>query len=290
MARPVWWVILLLVWAAIAVGAYYWWQQQAEAPPAPQPPRVEAPAPPPPATPAEPQVRHPIEEARPEPAKPPAEEPAQHAAPLPPLDKSDPLVLEALATIVARASLGVLLEDTGIIRRVVATVDNLPRQKAPSRSWPVKPTAGRFTTTGSGAAVHLSPENDRRYEPFLRAMEAADTGKLVALYARLYPLFQRAYAELGYPNRYFNDRVIDVIDHLLATPDVRGPIRVVPPEVKGPIKLERPWVMYEFADPALEARSAGQKILLRMGAGNAARVKAKLRDVRRQLTRSGVTP
>jgi hypothetical protein len=48
--------------------------------------------------------------------------------------------------------------------------------------------------------------------------------------------------------------------------------------------------MYEFADPDLEARSAGQKILLRMGAGNAGRVKAKLRDFRRQLTQRGVTP
>jgi len=115
-------------------------------------------------------------------------------------------------------------------------------------------------------------------------------GKLVALYARLYPLCQRAYGELGYPNRYFNDRLIDVIDHLLATPEVKGPIKLVPPDVKGPVKLERPWVMYEFADPELEARSAGQKILIRMGAGNAARVKAKLRDIRRQLTQRGVTP
>jgi hypothetical protein len=35
-----------------------------------------------------------------------------------------------------------------------------------------------------------------------------DTRKAVALYVDLYPLFQGAYAELGYPNRYFNDRLI----------------------------------------------------------------------------------
>jgi hypothetical protein len=286
MARPIWWAILALVWAAIAAGVYYWWQQQKEEPPAP-PPRAEAPpAPPPPAAPADPQTRHPIEEARPEA---PAEAP-RAATPLPPLGESDKAVLDALATLAPRASLGAFLRDTGIVRRVVATVDNLPRKKAPAHSWPVKPTAGRLDTTGSGEAVYLSPENDRRYEPFLRLMEAVDTGKLVALYARLYPLFQQAYGELGYPNRYFNDRLIDVIDHLLATPEVRGPIGVIPPDVKGPIKLERPWEMYQFADPELEARSAGQKILLRMGAGNAARVKAKLRDIRRQLTRRGVSP
>jgi len=286
MSRPMWWVILLLVWGVIGIGAYYWWQQQGaeqQGPPAP-PPVVEAP-PAPPAQ-AETETRHPIEEARPETTG----EPAKAATPLPPLSESDKTVLDALAGLVGRESLGAFLEDTGIVRRVVATVDNLPRKKAPSRVWPVKPTAGRFATTGSNEAVYLSPENDRRYGPFLRVMESVDTGKLAAVYARLYPLFQRAYGELGYPNRYFNDRLIDVIDHLLATPEVKGPLKLVPPDVKGPVKLERPWVMYEFADPELEARSAGQKILIRMGAGNAARVKAKLRDIRRQLTRRGVTP
>lgn len=288
MNRAIWWVVLVLVWVGIGAGAYYWWQQQAEPPPAPValPPVVEAPPAPPQQAPAEPQIRHPIEEARPDtPA-----EPAKAAPPLPPLRESDKMVLDALAGLVGRAALEAFVEESDIVRRVVATVDNLPRPKASPRTWPVKPTAGRFTATGRGEDVYLGPENARRYEPFLRVMESVDTGRLVALYARLYPLFQKAYAELGYSNRYFNDRLIDVIDHLLATPEVRGPVRLVPPDVKGPVKLERPWVMYRFADPELEARSAGQKIILRMGGGNAARVKAKLRDIRRQLTQRGVTP
>jgi hypothetical protein len=43
-------------------------------------------------------------------------------------------------------------------------------------------------------------------------------------------------------------------------------------------------VLYEFADPALESRSAGQKLLLRMGAENAARAKGRLREFRREIT------
>jgi hypothetical protein len=42
-------------------------------------------------------------------------------------------------------------------------------------------------------------------------------------------------------------------------------------------------VLYEFADPDLETRSAGQKIMLRMGPENAARVKAKLWQLRREI-------
>jgi len=286
MNRPIGWVILLLVWGVIGIGAYYWWWQrpgaEPQAPPPAAPVAEAPPAPPPPQI--EPQVRHPIEEARPETAPEPAKEPA-----LPPLGQSDKTVLNAIAGLIGRKPVGAFLEDTGVVRRFVATVDNLPRQKASPRVWPVRPTAGRLATTERTDGVYLGPENDRRYEPLLQVMESADSGKLVALYVRLYPLLQQAYVELGYPNRYFNDRLIEVIDHLLATPELRRPIKLVPPDVKGPVKLERPWVMYEFADPDLEARSAGQKILLRMGAGNAGRVKAKLRDVRRQLTQRGVT-
>ena len=161
---------------------------------------------------------------------------------------------------------------TGLVRRIVVTVDNLTRKKAPQRMWPVKPTADKFLTSGAGDAVYISPDNARRYEPFLKVMESVDAGKLAALYVRFYPLFQQAYRELGYPKGYFNDRLVEVIDHLLVTP-----------EIDGPIRLAKPWIMYEFADPALEARSAGQKTLIRMGPANALRVKAKLREFRRQV-------
>ncbi len=285
MTRPIGWVILLLVWGAIGIGAYYWWQQQGAEPQAPAPPPASvAEATPVPAPQPEPEIRHPIEEARPDTTAEPTR------APLPPLGESDKAVRDALASLVGRKALDAFLLDTGIVHRIVATVDNLARKKASTRVWPVRPTEGRFTTTARNDGEYLGLENDRRYEPLLRVMESADTGKLVPLYVRLYPLFQQAYAELGYPKRYFNDRLIEVIDHLLATPELRGPIKLVPPDVKGPVKLERPWAMYEFADPELEARSAGQKILLRMGAGNAGRVKAKLRDFRRQLTQRGATP
>jgi hypothetical protein len=50
--------------------------------------------------------------------------------------------------------------------------------------------------------------------------------------------------------------------------------------VKGPIELVQPRVFYEYKDHDLESRSAGQKLLLRMGPDNAAVIKAKLRELR----------
>jgi hypothetical protein len=88
----------------------------------------------------------------------------------------------------------------------------------------------------------------------------------------MYPRLQRAWEELGYPDVYFNDRVVEVIDHLLATP-----------EPSGPILLEQPKVLYLFADRDLESRTAGQKLLLRMGPDHARVVKQKLREFRAQV-------
>ena len=45
----------------------------------------------------------------------------------------------------------------------------------------------------------------------------------------------------------------------------------------------QPKVLYEYADPALESLSAGQKALVRMGPDNEAKVKAKLRELRRMI-------
>jgi hypothetical protein len=92
-------------------------------------------------------------------------------------------------------------------------------------------------------------------------------------YFHFYPLFQSAYQSLGYPNGYFNDRLVQVIDSLLATPNP-----------SGPIELTRPNVLYTFADPSLEALPAGQKLLLRMGPDNAAVVKGKLKELRALVT------
>ena len=120
----------------------------------------------------------------------------------------------------------------------------------------------------------IAPENSARYAPYMRLMEAVDAKKAAAVYVRFYPLFQEAYRDLGYPKGYFNDRLIVVIDHLLATPEVHGQIR-----------LEQPKVLYEFADPLLKATSSGQQILLRIGHENSVKVKAKLRELRREIAR-----
>lgn len=173
-------------------------------------------------------------------------------------------------------------------RRLVATVDNLGRSHASARVWPMNPAEGRFLTERHGDADVIATDNGLRYTPYVLLIETVDLHQVVDAYRRLYPRLQEAYEAQGYPGRYFNDRVVEVLDQLIATPDLDVAPRVHLPVIHGPVQPERPWVLYEFEDPALQALTVGQRILLRTGPVNAHRLKARLTELRRLLA-SGAT-
>ena len=209
------------------------------------------------------------------------------AVALPSLADSDKPVAEGLAELMGRQNLLTFWQPSGFVRHVVATVDNLGRDHAPSLAWPVQPTPGRFTAlTDTQGTDTIHPDNRQRYVPLVNMVEAVDTGKAVALYRRLYPLFQQAYEELGFPGRYFNDRLVAVLDLLISTPAPTHPPTLKLVEVKGPVTSLRPWMRYEYADPAWQALPAGQKMLLRIGPDNQRRLVAKLRDIRQRVAKA----
>lgn len=226
---------------------------------------------------------------------PEAEDPKPAEAPEPPirhrietpwttrLAASD--VAQALVNLLGAKEVATFLEVDEFPRRLVTTVDNLGRAYAPPRLWPVHPTPDRFMVEEVDGGPVIAADNAARYTPLVLLAESVDARRAVELYVRMYPLLQRAYEELGFPDRYFNDRLIAVIDLLLATPQVEYPVKLQLTEVKGPISSTRPWVRYEFADPDLESLSAGQKILIRVGPVNQRRLKAKLAEVRQELVK-----
>jgi len=255
---------------AIGTAGYLWRQQHLAAPEAPPAPAVAtAPTVVPPAasSASEPGIQYPIEA------------PADNQQAATPLDMES-----ALADLFGRKTVLSMFQTQDFARRFVATVDNLGRPHAPVAVWPVNPTAGRLVVEKKGDGEVIGADNGLRYTPFVLLVETVDLRKAVATYARLYPLFQQAYEDIGFPKRYFNDRLVAVIDQLLATPDMNEPLKIRLPQINGPLQPERPWVLYEFEDPALQSLSAGQKILLRMGPVNERRMKVKLMELRRLVT------
>jgi hypothetical protein len=257
-----WWAWLagvLAVAGAIGIGLYL---ARTGKPSVSELPGTSAVAPPA-ATPPASTIQHPIDQAAVE---------GGDDAPLPALDASDAAVLAALGAL-AGDGLAALLNPEHVVQRIVATIDSLPRQKLADNALPVRGASGTFAARRDAGRDEIDTRNYARYDTYARIAQAIDAKKAVAWYVHYYPLFQQSYRELGYPDGYFNDRLVVAIDDLLATPDL-----------PQPPALKQPSVMYEYADPALEARSAGQKLLLRSGPANEAAVKAKLREIRAVLT------
>ncbi len=256
------WLIALLLAAAAAVAAWFLWDGARAPAVAPAPVEQQAPAAD--TEPAEP--LHPIEA----PGDAPGED---ELVELPPLEESDSYFALALVDVFG-PELETLLADEALIDKSVATVDNLVRDRVAEKIRPLGRLSGKFVVAAAGdnGSYYLSPDNYARYEPLVDILTEADLDEAVATYRRFYPLFQEAFAQLGYPDGYFNDRVVAVIDDLLATPQPEEPIRLL-----------RPHVLYTFADPRLEALSSGQKMLLRMGPDHAARIKERLAEFRARI-------
>ena len=246
----------------------------AEAPPAPAP----QPAPPPAATAPE----FPVPDAPPEPpARPaakPAPEPAPKVAPTEDVAASDPAAKSAIGAVFGMPFVDSYLVPDRVVQNIVTTIDSLDREPVPLRFRAIVDVPEAVAVERNEGRITLAAANSARYRGLMLALKSADSRTLAGLYLRYYPLLQRAWREMGYPDGYFNDRVVHVIDHLLAAP-----------EIEQPIELQQPKVLYTFADPELEALSSGQKVMVRIGLENEATVKAKLREIRAILTSKAPT-
>jgi hypothetical protein len=247
-------VALLLV----ALGAFVWWRLSpggGEAPPVEEPvepPLDEAPAP----------------SVEPEPA--PSAEPAEEVPPmpLPTLDASDAWLRAEAAGLSPHPSFPAWLASGDLVRRFVASADNVADGSSPRAHLPFLAPREPFRVTTRGDRTVVDPRSFARYDAVAEAVASLDAARCAALYRRAKPLVDEAFRALGPADASFDDRLARGVRVLLATP--------VP---TGDEELVRPKVFYEYADPELESLDPAQKHLLRMGPANVRRIQAKLREL-----------
>ncbi|MFZ9624516.1 MAG: DUF3014 domain-containing protein [Burkholderiaceae bacterium] len=186
---------------------------------------------------------------------------------------SDKAIAAALGNFPGREQLLRFVLPADIVQKIVLTIDNLPGDSMSMQYRAVVATPGSFQVERRDGEPAIAAQNARRYDAFVAFASGLDARRLAALYKRFYPLFQKTYRSIGYPEGHFNDRVVQAIDDLLAAPSPAGAIF-----------LEQPRVLYEFAESSLERRSVGQRIMIRVGPEHAAKLKAKLRELRAVLT------
>ncbi|WP_341502299.1 DUF3014 domain-containing protein [Gallaecimonas sp. GXIMD4217] len=274
-------VVVALVLAAGA-GAYWFWSQQGEPEPAPQPVVEPLPVAPEPVMEAE-DVQAEVEPEQ-EPVEPvqaqqeapePEVVPEPEPEPLPPLGQSDELVRAELRSLLPEGA-PLRLQEAELVRKMAQYSVTLADGYLPPRQKLIAPPASSFEILRLDDGIYMDPESYRRFTPYVDALVAVDDRLLGAFLARFGPLFSAAYQELGLPADAFTANLDKTMALLLATPEPLEPIR-----------LSQPRVLYQYADPELEALKPIQKLLLRMGPDNRGRLKDKLRAVQALLSEQG---
>ena len=187
---------------------------------------------------------------------------------LPTLTDSDPFVFEILQTLQNGMALVNALAEDQIVRKFVVFVENISRGEFPQTGLPYK---------GLGQEMPVSEIDDNlfvmdqvahsRFDQVVSTFVETDTDSAVIIYQMLLPLFQQAYAEIGFRNVSFDETLRAAINNVLRTTNMEGPYQLV-----------KPSVMYLYADSSVENLAEVHKQLLRIGPDNTSALKAKLRE------------
>jgi phosphoglycolate phosphatase-like HAD superfamily hydrolase len=215
------------------------------------------------------------------PAAPPAES-AQTGAPaatalgaesegviLPPLDESDEAVRKLVRRLSTQPSVVAWLATSSLIRTFTVVVSNIATGERAARHLPALRPKAPFQVDTRGSTLVIDERSYARYLPLATAASSVDPDAAARLYSTLKPRIEEAYRDLGYPDTPFDATLERAITLLLATPVPTAPVRVA---VLG-------GTSYRFADPALEALTPTQKLLIRFGPDNQRAVQASLRRI-----------
>lgn len=202
-----------------------------------------------------------------------AESSGAPAVQLPSLNSSDNFVFTELRGLQNGAALVSLLAEDQIVRKFVVFVENISRGEFPQTGLPYKPLGVEMPVDSIDDNLFVMEEiAHERFDQVVDTLVAMDTDAAMSLYRILSPLFQQAYAEIGFRDSSFDGTLRDAINNVLQTS-----------EIEGPYQLVKPSVMYLYADASIENLQEVHKQLIRMGPENTEKLKAKLREILERL-------
>ena len=192
---------------------------------------------------------------------------------LPSLNESDSFFFNALGSFQSGAVLVELLAEDQIVRKFVVFVENISRGEFPQTGLPYKNLGQEMPVINIDENLfEMGEETHARFDEVIRIFTEIDVDASISLYRTLSPLFQQAYAEIGFRNTSFDDTLRRAINNVLRTTNMEGPYQLV-----------KPSVMYLYADAEIENLLEVHKQLIRIGPDNASVLKAKLREFVAQL-------
>ena len=105
---------------------------------------------------------------------------------LPSLNESDAPLQTAIGKVFGADAAQKFLIPDGLVRRIVVTVDNLPRQKVAVEKRPLKALDGETLVHTEADLTMLSDANYARYALFVKLLDKSDMQQLANLYFNYY--------------------------------------------------------------------------------------------------------
>lgn len=186
---------------------------------------------------------------------------------LPPLDQMDAFLRQLLSALSTRPELARWLATDDLVRQLAMAINQAAAGDSPARDFKVIAPTSPFRTAGRGARRTIDPASYRRYDSLVQTLTSIDAAAAARVYTTIRPRLNEAYQSLGNAGRNVDPALQQVLDILLDTPVVKDPVELVETGAAG----------WAYADPELEALTATQRQLLRMGPENVERVQAWLR-------------
>jgi hypothetical protein len=194
---------------------------------------------------------------------------SEAARTLPPLGQMDTFLRALIGALSSNPTLARWLATDDLMRQMAVAIDSVSRGQSPAKNLAVLRPQDVIAVRGQRAQMSIDPQSYRRYDSLTAAVMSLNPKGVAEAYRTIQPRLEEAYRALGTSENTVDEAVIVALQVLIATPDVRDPIRVVPG--KG--------ATYAFADPQLEALPPIQKQLIRMGPANAAAINERLREI-----------
>lgn len=213
-------------------------------------------------------VAEPVIAEMPEEIERPAPEPVAASPQLPSLNESDRFVISQITALSNGAQIVRYLASDQLVRKFVILVENISRGEFPQTGLPYKPMQTEMQVRNIDDNLFVMDEAAHaRFDQVIGVFMAVDTDTAIALYRLLSPLFQQAFAEIGFRDENFDDTLRKAIN-----------VVVNSEQVAGPYQLVKPSVMYLYADSSIENLQEVHKQLIRIGPENSAKLKNKLME------------
>ncbi|WP_445946810.1 DUF3014 domain-containing protein [Shewanella sp.] len=197
---------------------------------------------------------------------------AKPVEPLPALAESDDFLEKKALSIANGMKIEPLILKKDMARQFVVFIDNLAQGELIRKASPLKGPDRNFSVSEITNKIFINPDSFHRYDIYANFIAGLNENELISTYKELMPLFKEAFAELGYSNMDFNERMQQAMKMVLDAPII-----------EDPIELTSVTVNYHFAEHHLEALPNAQKFLLRMGPENTRKVKNAVKKLQNLL-------